>query len=312
MWSLFPLTSQAKGSLVGGGFGKVYAKTVTTGMWDQGAFDPEGAAAEGGCSHMIKLSPQVRCDVDFDVKHVLVFTESNKVAEWVKGFVASCGGWPARAIAELDKYMRRSVTKKGCLKECPAPVSPEKPDFLPGFDEQLQRDAGAVPLMECFRKGAFRWGPLGGNAMGVGQFLYSAGHDLWIMIHSVGAITSHAMALQDTPRFLETATGESMSKGDDATSFVFHLRKGQVAWVPWGEIGTPLFYPTEKKDCTEWGHIMSIPMYIKEHAQGIPAEWRNAIFTWNHNFLNTQASTRWCADKVAFNARFAESIGGAL
>ena len=60
------------------------------------------------------------------------------------------------------------------------------------------------------------------------------------------------------------------------------------------------------------GHIMSIPMYIKEHAQGIPAEWRNAIFTWNQNFLNTQASTQWCADKVAFNARFAASIGVAL
>lgn len=160
--------------------------------------------------------------------------------------------------------------------------------------------AGASPWIACVRAFAWRHGPQAWPLPGIGVFVaLTACNDCEVGLATVpleGALAQGIVAA-DLPKFFETSSGQ---KFVTEHSVLLPLRKGSVAWIPYGTLVYPAAFmefdkagEADKKKQLPLASVWCFNLFVDEWAQKVPASVWTAVEQWNSAHLSRQKGPLW-------------------
>ena len=197
-----------------------------------------------------------------------------------------------------------------------------------GVEADYVDDDGARPWLVCLKPYAFRYGPHAFPLAGFGCILHHVcGPPMSIIAVPAKELLSQGISLPDLPAYYNTSGG---AKNFDMCKVVIKdFRRGGMAWIPFGWVAWPLFYkdaedaaPAGQAEQTDGGEtkvdtnndlklpcFAHWPVFSQAMAQKVGGQVSSAIFAWNRQHLNKNASSRAYASRAAVFEKFEKSLG---
>jgi hypothetical protein len=283
-------------SLVGGGFGKVFAKRVSQ------AIDPEGGYE---LPNFVKIDPE-----RFDYTYVTLVNKDR------------VGGTPLEHASEIEGHLEDTIGKKieDCRKAADknswqgtlAKLDYEYPrDFSYGFLEpacEQESDRGAGPWLCGVRRFAWRWGPAALPMPGLGNIIRPVGADLVAIVYKLEELLRSGIAVNDLHAFLETDSGKTFAAEHCA---IVKVPKAATFWVPYGWGCSILYYADRSSKDPEVQFALCFTIFVPTMAKQIATNCWAAIAKWNAQHLEKNRASRLYQARDDLWQRFEVEVAGA-
>ena len=202
--------------------------------------------------------------------------------------LAKCGNWPKGKVNELSDVMTQNPKWRSAM--LPVPTLASSYDLGAGFE--FIPCPGSEPWLLAMRAGTLRASPAGLPLPGVGQFVYSEDCDWFLQILDVGAVLKQGIVIGEMMSFLETKLGQAELDPKTGSYALYHLTKGEFAYIPWGYFMVPL-YMTRPGCDRECGYMWSMPVFSTEVARQVDKRVLQAVATFNIGQLEKETKPMW-------------------
>lgn len=121
------------------------------------------------------------------------------------------------------------------------------------FVDKPSLPAGEFPWLVCTKAWSWRFGPNSWSLPGVGCFVMPSTQNCFLVVFKAADyINQGVVALGDLPSFLESSTGQAMTKS--SMTLVDMRASRKLCWVPFGYLVVPLYigdYDIEDDDADD-------------------------------------------------------------
>jgi hypothetical protein len=302
-------------SLVGGGFGKIHAKTIGSVLHDH-LFVEDSEASQTALALMKRLTAVTKDPKEFSRAAVSLFTQG-AIKDNIVAMVEAGADKIKSQRTALSKGMAANPKWLGALAR------------LDGVDESLFTamqlktelmyldDQGSVPWLVTMRLSAWRWGPSAVPLPGVACLLTPVGDsDIWVQAFAAAPLLESGVTPKDLASFLETPSGTTY----EHESTVVHVEQGQVLYLPFGWFMAPFAFddkailkkaleldsskPSKGKLAPErtCADFWCVPLFSKEWASEVDANVWTSIGAFNKVHLDKKVGDRlWTARQACFD-----------
>lgn len=284
---------QAK--LQNGGYGKTYARTVSTAYWRES--DP----ASDELPSFVDLNADA---LRFDTTMVNRFAAPGAPHSFM-AFALACKETGAAAIEEKSKDIKKVIKKKGWRSAmC-------KVEGLLGWtDDFVFQDArayadekGGEGWVLGLKANVWRFAAGDVHMPGVAQFFLPIDGDMTLSVFAIAPLLAEGIGVGDLHSFLESPSGAQFVK-EHASIFQVKLKQG--VYIPFGFVAVPLYcQPLKEADDKEMiGTALHLPIFSPQLASALPEPVWNSVISFNQKFLNKVKDSRPWASRHQIFERF--------
>ena len=230
----------------------------------------------------------------------------------------------------LELHMAKNTDWGGCLGRAVSDAMLKVDQIADGHKtiEGFNTEAGSAVWLACCKPGFWRWGPAAWPLPGVGCWAtvargYPGG---FLQLLPAAQLLSQGIALKDLHKFLETEAGTTYTQEH---SIITRIEEHQWVWVPFGWIASPVILDLQasgeagdeekgrkaekgkkaEKANDKLGHYVHIPFFAAEQAKFVEKIARQAILTWNGEFLQRKSGEKLWGPRSELWTKFAKAVG---
>lgn len=273
-------------------------------VWPSGVGDPSDRIKE--CSIQVDLRTSVVDPVK--VCTMKVDDDGNQLEEWAKALVAyktSLGETLNTKKADAAKVMDKK-NWKSVLYRFDSVVQGAERLKLTDHDSNYMDDAGASPWLMTIRPSTWRYGPKDFPLPGCVFFYLSLDCDVFLIVYDLQPLVSQGISVADLASFAESPSG-----GDYfvAHTVVIAVRKGEVAFVPYGHVASVLYSASkeEEKDQPVASGLV-LTCFSRSLASDVDENAWKSITALNTKWHDKNSTNRLWKQRIDLYARFLASV----